>query len=545
MKKTLRYYQQGAVDAIYHYFQSHSGNPLVAIPTAGGKSLIIANFVESVLSAWPQQKILIATHVKELVEQNYLELLENWPEAPAGIYSASLKRRDTKNSIIFAGIASVIKVYKQLGHVDLLIVDEAHLVGTNNDSQYITLIAMLKEKNPLLKVIGLTATPYRLGLGSLTEGSIFDAVCYDLTTIEAFNRLIDEGYLCRLVTKKTYMEYDTDTVSTVGGEFNQKELAAAVDREDLTREAIKEVMYYGQDRTKWLLFATSLEHAEHITATMRAWGIPTGVVHSKMSTKDRDETIRKHKQRELRCLVNVGVLTTGYNDPEIDLIGVLRPTKSTTLWVQMLGRGMRVAPGKANCLVLDFAGNTRRLGPVNDPILPAKRGQRKGKAGPAPVKVCPKCMFYNAIQAACCSECGYEFPKILAIDSNAGTEEVMRTKAAPSTRILKIDRVTFGEYIRPNKPKSIIIHYYSGVQMHRQWMHLDLPHDNFAHRVSRQVWKTLSRGGSVPANVDEAMLRLGELKAPMYIKLVKKDKGYEDIDGYDFDGSLYGKELCT
>jgi DNA repair protein RadD len=150
-----RDYQHEAVDSLFNYFYTHAtGNPIVAMPTGTGKAFIIAYFLQKIFSQWSNQKILVATHVKELVEQNYLEFLELWPNAPAGVYSAGLGKRDLYHRIIFCGIASIIKQSSNLSKVDLLIIDECHLVSQEEESLYQRLIATLKDVNPQLRVIG-------------------------------------------------------------------------------------------------------------------------------------------------------------------------------------------------------------------------------------------------------------------------------------------------------------------------------------------------------------------------------------------------------
>jgi len=188
MRLTPRPYQIECVDSIYDYFEEFDGNPVCALPTGTGKSVIIAMFLERVFKEYPREKILIVTHVKELVANNHAELIDLWPNAPAGIYSAGLNKRDTRSSIIFAGIASVAKRFEEFGHFDIMIVDEAHMLSPSDKSMYRKFISGLKKINPLLKVIGFTATPWRTGVGHITDdGGVFTDVCFDITDMESFN----------------------------------------------------------------------------------------------------------------------------------------------------------------------------------------------------------------------------------------------------------------------------------------------------------------------------------------------------------------------
>ena len=389
-----RDYQTAAVESLWEYFRTKSGNPVIALPTGTGKSIVIGAFLQSVYSAYPDQRVLVLTHVKELIEQNHDKLLRMWPYAPAGIYSSGLNRKDLNNPITFAGVASVYKKPELWGHIDLIIIDEAHLVSASKTTMYQKFIKELKKVNPFLKVIGLTATPFRLGHGHITEPAVikgeeypplFNDVCFDLCTVEGFNWLIAEGYLCTLVPKSTKYKLDIDGVSMRGGEYVQKQLQLAVDKDEITEAAIRESLELGWDRRAWLVFATGIEHTDNTTDILNMLGVPAVAVHSKMPSKQRDENIAAFKRGEVRAAVNNNVLTTGFDYPAIDLIVVLRPTQSPGLWVQMMGRGTRPFPGKINCKVLDFANNTKRLGPINDPVIPKSKG---GGTGEAPVKEC-------------------------------------------------------------------------------------------------------------------------------------------------------------
>lgn len=416
-------------------------NPLVALPTGTGKSFSIAKFVRDALYRFPSTRAMMGTHVKELIEQNAKQMKRLWPEAPIGIYSAGLKERDSIHPILYGGVQSMVGKLSEsgasiFGYRDFLIIDEAHLL--NDEGRYIKLIGELKLINPYLKVIGFTATPYRTGLGLMTNGGIFTDIIYDLCTIDGFNRLIYEGYLAPLFPMPTDTVLDVSNVAKSGGEFNEKQLQAAVNHRDITFKCLKEFVAWGWDRACWLIFASGVEHAEDIAQMLNeVFHIPSAAIHAK--TKNRDELVEAYKRGELRCLVNNNVLTTGFDHPPIDYIGMMRPTMSTGLWVQMLGRGTRPynpltadpilaamfpAP-KAFCRVMDFAGNTQRLGPINDPVVPRQRGQ--GPAGEAPVKQCPKCRAWNHTSARICLVCETEFAFDPNLSARASTAELIRS----------------------------------------------------------------------------------------------------------------------
>ena len=373
---TLRPYQQAAIDAIYGYFAGNAGHPLVVIPTAGGKSLVMAAFIEGVLKAWPDQRILVVTHVRELIAQNHAELIGLWRDAPAGICSAGLGRRDLGARILFAGIQSIHRRAYDVQQCDLVLIDEAHLIPAASNTMYRRFLDTLARINPQLKVIGFTATPYRTGSGMLHEGkgALFTDIAYEVSV----RQLIDDGFLCPLVSKAAETRLDVSGVGSRGGEFIPGQLQAAVDLPEVTQAAIDEVVRLGSDRRSWLAFCAGVEHATHVAEAIRARGFTAATIFGDTPKPERDRIIAAFKRGEIRALASMGVLTTGFNAPGVDLIAMLRPTKSTGLYVQMAGRGTRLAPGKADCLVLDFAGNVARHGPI-DAVKPKKPGSRRGR----------------------------------------------------------------------------------------------------------------------------------------------------------------------
>jgi len=179
---TPRWYQTEALDAVYNFFMTHKeGNPLIGLPTGTGKSVLPALFINRVLRQWPTQRFLLITHVKELIAQNAEKMLDVWPEAPLGIYSAGLKSKDTAHPIVFGGIQSMIRNAPAFGHRDIIFVDEAHLVSAEESGQYQTFFALMKLINPNVRIIGMSATLYRMGMGMITDNGLFTHIVYDLT----------------------------------------------------------------------------------------------------------------------------------------------------------------------------------------------------------------------------------------------------------------------------------------------------------------------------------------------------------------------------
>ncbi len=533
-----RSYQTEAVGAIYNYFATKKGNPLVAMPTGTGKSIVIARFLESIFRSYPNQRVLVLTHVKELIEQNYDKLKTVWPNAPAGINSAGLGRNDFLHPIIFAGIASVAKKAMYFGHVDLVLIDEAHLLSPNENTMYQKFLSELLKTNPAMKVIGFTATKWRLGHGDITEGegAIFTDTCFDITTMHAFNRLIAEGYLAPLIPKHTRALLDVDGVHMRGGEYIQSELQNAVDRDEITAAALREALEMGHDRRHWLIFCAGVEHAINVAQMLTSMGFPCATVHSKMTDAERDKNIADFKAGRVRAITNNNVLTTGFDMPGIDLILMLRPTASPVLWVQMLGRGTRPFScaewTKENCLVLDFAGNTRRLGPINDPVVPRRKGQ---KGGEAPVKLCGSCATYNHASVRFCVCCGQEFIVQTKLKAAASTEQLIKGDT-PIVEVFKVDHITYAVHRKHDVPDMIRVSYYCGLRMFNEFVCIE--HEGFAGRKARHWWRDRTET-PMPATTAEALEIADTLKPATHLRMWVNKK-YPEILKTCFDNTAFG-----
>lgn len=558
MRRTPRDYQAGARDAIWAYFaDGGTGHPVVALPTGTGKSLVQADFTENVVKTWPGQRFLLLAPSKELIEQNVEALLRQWPGAPVGIVSASLSKREFGRPITYGTVGSLVRHTEKIGHIDIVFVDECHLVSDKESSQYRKLIDKLLDINPNLKVIGLSATPYRLGVGHIIEGGLFTDVCYDATTLQAFNWFIEQGYLVPLVPRATRTKLDTDGVKLQGGEFNQKQLQAAVDQLEVTEAAIGEALELAHDREHCLVFATGIEHAEHIAAMLEARGESAVVIHSKMPDAQRDENLEAFKKGEVRWCVNNNVLTTGFDFPGLDCIVMLRPTKSPGLWVQMLGRGTRPdyaegfdlsdvegrlaaiqQSGKQNCLVLDFAGNTMEMGPINDPQLPRKKG--KG-GGMPPFKLCKTdntvdklggCGTINHPTAKFCIDpyCGAEFIFDVKISATAGDAELLAFEK-PVVNEYHVTKVVYERHSKAGRPDSIKVTYYVGL---RRFTHYVCPEHGGIPTRKAGAWWMRHGGGTIPESTTECLKLVDELTAPYAIK-VWENKKYPEIQDWIFN----------
>jgi DNA repair protein RadD len=465
MSFTLRPYQQAAIDSLYDYWATGRGeNPLIVAPTGAGKTAIIAQIVKDAMS-FPGTRVLMLTHVKELLEQGAQGLLAMYPDADFGFYSASVGQKRLDKPITFAGIQSIWeKAYDMIPAPDLVLIDEAHMLPKNTATRYGKFIADLKLCNPDAKIVGLTATPYRLDSGYLHkgEGAIFDGIAYDIPV----GMLMEQGYLSPVISKGGLKQIDLSNVKMRGGEFVEADLSIAASDPELVRATVEEIVRLGADRKSWLVFASGLSHADLLADEFRAHGIECDVVKGSDGMKERGEKIARFKAGKMRCIINCGVLTTGFDAPSVDLVAMVRATASTGLYVQIVGRGTRLCEGKKNCLVLDYGQNVDRHGFI-DAVKPKIKGQ--GEGGAAPVKTCDACQ--TKVPAGCrvCPECGADFPPpSLGHNTNAYGGAMLSTQV--QAEWLDVDSVEYAQWKKSGKPDSIRVTYVCGITRVSEWL---------------------------------------------------------------------------
>jgi DNA repair protein RadD len=516
---TLRPYQAKCLTDLYNYFTDNNGDPLAIIPTGGGKSLIMAEWCKLVFRTDPQARILVVTHVRELVAQNYAELKAMWPDAPAGIYSAGLNRREIDARLLFASIQSIYKRAFEIQQCDMVLVDEAHLIPARSDTMYRRFLDELRVINPHLKIIGFTATPFRLDSGMLHrgEGALFGAIAHETNVRD----LIDQGFLSRPVSYFEKWQIDTAGVGTRAGDFIASQLEVPALAPEAIDNIVSRTIASGNARKGWLVFGCTVAHCQALATEFQSRGISTATIFGDTPAKERAQIIANYKSQKIRCLVSMGVLTTGFNAKHVDLIVLARPTKSTGLYIQMVGRGTRLATGKENCLILDFGGNISRHGPFDDPNIPDDR--KKGAPGDALVKYCPQCEAACAISLTACPECGHEFPPVERKVFSA-------PEAAPIMSLppewLDVDHVSYSLHEKPEKPVSLKVSYRTGMVTHHEW--ICLGHGGYA-RTKAEAWWLRHACAPVPKTAVEAMMRQSQIRAPDQIRVKKNGKFTEVV----------------
>lgn len=513
----LRPYQQQAVDAVYRYLREHDDNPVLVIPTGGGKTPVIATICKDAVTRW-NGRVSILAHVKELLEQAADKLRQVCSEVKFGVYSAGLKRRDTEHPVIVAGIQSIYKRACEFDPFDVVIVDEAHMIPPSGEGMYRQVLADAKVVNPNLRVIGLTATPYRMTTGLICAPDHFlNTVCYEIGVRE----LIVGGYLSPLVTKGGSLNVDTDGLHVRGGEFVAGEVEDLMDTDELVEAGCTEMLELTRDRQACLIFASGIQHGRHVQRVMQErHGVECGFVCGETPLAERDELLARFRNQEwarqlqidfgqsaarpLKYLCNVNVLTTGFDAPNIDCVVMLRPTLSSGLYYQMVGRGFRLHPGKENCLILDYGGNVLRHGPVDQIRIEDRPTNSQGEA---PAKACPECRSLIAAGYGVCPDCGYEFPppersRHEAQASNAGilSGEVTDTE-------FEVRDVVYSVHTKRNAPedapKTMRVEYRLGLDYWvSEWICFE--HTGYPRRKAEQWWKQRS-SDPVPDTAEEAV----------------------------------------
>lgn len=484
----LRPYQSRTVSDLFAWWTKHqepSDIPILALPTAAGKSVICAEIVRQMYENWPdyEPRTVVLVPSKELAEQNAEKLVNLLPKSiHVDFVSASLGKKVYHADVIVATIGSITKSAHLLGNIKCVVIDEAHLVNSKDAGMFRSFLKDLA-KYCEFRTVGMTATPFRGNQVWLTDGDapIFTGIASNVTMRE----LLNDGFIAPLVPPTTAMvtRIDASSVGMANGDYKVNELSDVVAKylRDVASEAIK----LADDRRKWIAFTPSVVNANALCLNLHNAGIRSAVVCGETPKDDRERLIAQFRRGEIRCLVTVLALSVGFDVPDVDCIVWCRPTKSPVLYVQGMGRGVRIADGKADCLVLDFTDTVERLGPV-DTIK--GRAKDKSKNSEAPFVICDACGARNHATAMVCAECGAtireedEIPKV----AKASTAALLSSHVAPVIEWHEVTRVGYKVHQKEGKPDSLRVDYYSGIlRVASEWVCFD--HSGYA-RQKAEAW---------------------------------------------------------
>ncbi len=475
----LRDYQANAITMLYDWFNRNpTGHPVLNMPGGSGKSVVIASIAKDALLNWPETRILMLVHSRELILQNADKLRKLWPDAPLGVYSASVGKRQIGRTITYAGIGSVAKRGSELGHIDLCVIDEVHCVSTSESGIYRKLIADLLAINPAMRIVGLSASPYRLGHGMITEGD--DAIFTEILEPVGIAELIYKGHLVPLRSKGTHHKLETEGLHKRQGEYIASEMEARFNTSTHNAAVVREIIAKASDRAHWLIFCSGIEHSEAMAACFRAHGIHSEALSSLDKKQDRVRKLADFESGKMRAICSIGILTTGYDLPTLDCIAFLRATLSPGLYLQMAVRGMRPSPGKSDCLVLDFAGVIATHGPITAIRPPKKGGSGNGEA---PVKVCDNCAELVHLSAKVCPACGTPFPPPKPAALKLHDDDIMGVKGTE----MPVTSWTWRKHIsRASGKEMLACTYYGGLSDMPITEYFPILHDGYAGQKAMQ-----------------------------------------------------------
>ncbi len=532
-----RPYQAEALAALHQHICGKDTNPCVVIPTGGGKSALMAWAIQMWKEPYAHFRCGILAHRKELIEQNEAELKGIYPGCDAGVFSASLERRDYDASILFASIDSVYRRAGEFTPFDMLFIDEAHRIPFSGEGKYRTFINECKKFNSDLKVVGWTATPFRMAGGQIChKDHILHEICYEAKVTD----LIGDGYLCQLRSKIGLTQPELKEVKrNSGGDYILKSLAQATNREKIISGAIAEAarIVQTENRRSVIFFCVDIKHCKRVSLELSKHGIYAPVVTGKTPQHRRDQISRDFKAGRIHAICNVNVYTEGFNAERTDCIVLLRPTLSPGLFSQMVGRGLRNSRAKTDCLVLDFAGCIDEHGPID--LLGGER---------TVMAVCGRCRESFSRARKICPVCGMELPKqeIERLERVESERRLHGDKASGKSILsnepctYKVDAVFVNRHRKEGSPDSLRVQYRCGLSMFREWVCLD--HEGYAGQKGQAWWmeRSLARCSSAmkkvlsKQTVDRALenmfLTQEILEWTKTITVLKKGKHFEIVD---------------
>ncbi len=559
----LRPYQNESVQAVINHFRRSKNPAVLVLPTGAGKSLVIAE-----LARIARGRVLVLAHVKELVEQNH-QKFESY-DLQAGVFSAGLSRKEIDCKVTFGSIQSVARASEDFfKSFSILIVDECHRISDHKDTQYHSVIAKLSAINPDICILGLTATPYRLGLGWLyeynTQGFLrsqeprfFKRCVYELS----LKYMIQNKYLTPPIKIDAPVAcYDFSSLKLSGKQsYSRQDLEAILgDQKRVTPGIVGHIIKVAEERQGVMIFTSSVHHAKEILSLLPE--SQSAIVVGETESKKRNEIIEAFKERRLKFLVNVSVLTTGFDAPHVDLIALLRPTESISLFQQIVGRGLRLAEGKEDCLILDYTGQDYDL---FDPEV----GEKKPNEESVVVGVvCPECGFENQFwgikdefgevmehygrkcQGAFehpdsleVEPCGYRFRfkicdacgaendiaarvcckcKEIIVDVDKRLKKAMELADA---HVMRPDTMLFTRTVDKKKRPRLEVQYYDvDANVLKEYFYFESESQvrAFHYNFTKMHFK-LPRKGFFIKNIDHAMEARDEFRMPMYVVARKK-----------------------
>jgi len=502
-----RGYQKASIDSASKAL-SLNDKVLIVAPTGSGKSIIISSIIDRALQKNKNKRILVLAHQGHLLVQLEKTIKKINSDIDTGIYCASENRKEFWSQIVFASRDSLGRKPSCAGQFDIIIIDEAHVVsltcGSESDDTYYSRIIKTQAAP---KIIGLTATPWRLGNGLIYgQDCFFESLAFDIK----MDDLITEGYLCRPVFPDSKTKViDTKNIKITNGDFNKKELEKVTEPDPIIDKCLSIWEAESLDRKVSLFFCCSRVHGQKVKAKIESKIIGEVLyIDGELSGENRVKELDKIKKGHYEAIVNIGVLTTGFDAPIIDCIVFLRATASASLFVQMAGRGLRTNKDKKNCLMLDMAGNFERFGSIQKPWVPEKRSSKENVLNESlSLKMCPSCGEYLAPATTQCPICYHIFlnhsdkayhkgPIVHEVFTHHLMDAVTRNGEHCIVVIYKIDMLkSFSEYLMINRVESWAVKHKTKYNQLKQWkpkiIKVDNTKNNKYPNISIMKWDVM------------------------------------------------------
>lgn len=536
MSFAIREYQQRAINSLYSWWVNHTPEqiPLVVKPTGSGKSIVIAELVRLLFETWPADhpRTVVLVPSKELAEQNAEKLAAVLPpNRSVGYYSASLGAKCPDADVIVATIGSIYRDAHMLGSIRCVVIDEAHLVNPSGQGRYRQFLRDLSRYCQIVAV-GLTATPFRGNGVWLTDGDdpLFHGIACEIKMAE----LLAAGYLAPLIRPVDAIatRIDTDGLSVVSGDYRIDDLSERV--EQYIPGVVRDTIALAANRRTWIAFTPNVATAESLSAQFMASGVSSEVVCGETPKRDRERLVAKFRAGQIRCLVTVLALATGFDVPDVDCVIWCRPTRSPVLYVQGAGRGTRTAPGKRDCLWLDFSDTTQRLGPIDTIRGKARRKAEDGRE--APYAVCPECAAHvRPASLLSCPECGQQLREPQEQGARgASSAAILSGAQLPLVTTYPVTDVRYVRHTKPGSPDSLRVDYYSGIRkVVSEWVHIE--REGWAGARAAQWWARRT-AHPVPETVGAALVASTLLARPAAVRVDESGR-WPELVGIEWNES--------
>jgi DNA repair protein RadD len=474
----LRPYQQRVVDAIRASLNQGMISPCASVATGGGKTIILSELARSMIERG--HRVCVLTHVRELIGQVERTAVAMLGRDKVGVIAAGLNRNDPMRPMQICQIQTVGRRPHVIGPVRVCIIDENQQVN-HEGGQYLKVIEALRVMTPDMRLIGLSATPFRTTTGLIYGPGRMFQECVERV---GMRELIDAGYLTPIVGKTGDKDFKVEGVHMRGGDFVPSELEDYMTDEGKIRRATADFLARTADRQRVLVFTCGLKHNKMLLDEIKKVEYRAESVDGTMPDGQRDAILKRFRDGVTKYLFNCAILTTGYDDPGIDGIVMLRPTRSPGLLLQCAGRGLRKQDGKANCLFLDYGNCLQHLGPLDTIEESITQPKKKKEKGAAPTKVCDECNTVLAASAMVCTTCGKEFPRNLKHEEKAADVDVLsgdQTADVASIRVRK--------HAKPDRPTTLRIDYISpiGLMLASEFLSISPEANVYARRKSMQA----------------------------------------------------------